>query len=214
MRELFDLKIGLGSVSALQRRVSERLAEPVAQALEFVRQQTLQCVDETGWQENSRLNWLWVNCTKRVTVFQIRSGRGQTDARTIIDEEETGVITTDRYPGDNFLQGWRRQICWAQLKRDFVAMTEREDVQSKDISESCRQRRKRCLRRSQKCCGRNIATLSFALSNRTGEGASQRIARSRRHGFKREDRRSLSNDYKVKPFALDVCASRRGRADQ
>lgn len=135
MRELFRLKIGLGSISALQRRVSERLAEPVAQAFEFVQQQTSQCVDETGWQENNQLNWLWVNCTEQVTVFQIQTGRGQTDAQTIIDEEETGVVTTDRYPGYNFLQGWRRQICWAHLKRDFVAMTEREDAESKNIGE-------------------------------------------------------------------------------
>lgn len=116
MRELFNLKIGLGSVSALQRRVSERLAEPVAQALEFVQQQASQCVDETGWQENSKLNWLWVNCTAQVTVFQIQSGRGQTAAQTIIDTEEPGVVTTDRYPGYSFLQGWRRQICSRALK--------------------------------------------------------------------------------------------------
>lgn len=135
MRELFNLKIGLGSISALQRRVSKRLAEPVAQALEFVQQQTSQCVDETGWQEINQLNWLWVSCTERVTVFQIQTGRGQTNAQTIIDEEETGVVTTDRYPGYNFLQGWRRQICWAHLKRDFTAMTEREDAESKNIGE-------------------------------------------------------------------------------
>lgn len=135
MRELFSLKIGLGSVSALQRRVSERLDEPVAQALEFVQQQISQCVDETGWQENNRLNWLWVNCTEQVTVFQIQSGRGQTDAQTIIDAEETGIVTTDRYPGYNFLQNWRRQICWAHLKRDFAAMTEREDAESKNVGE-------------------------------------------------------------------------------
>ncbi len=135
MRELFNLKIGLGSVSALQRRVSERLAEPVAQALEFVRQQSSQWVDETGWQENNQLSWLWVNCTAQVTVFQIQSGRSQTDAQTIIDTEELGVVTTDRYPGYSFLQGWRRQICWAHLKRDFTAMTEREDAESKNIGE-------------------------------------------------------------------------------
>jgi transposase len=135
MRELFNLKIGLGSVCALQRRVSEHLAEPVAQALEFVQQQASQCVDETGWQENSQLNWLWVNCTAQVTVFQIQSGRGQTDAQTIIGKEETGVVTTDRYPGYSFLQGWRRQICWAHLKRDFTAMAERGDNESKNIGE-------------------------------------------------------------------------------
>lgn len=115
--ELFKLKIGLGSISSLQRRVSIGLAEPVAQALEFVRQQSSQSVDETSWQEKDQSNWLWVNATDAVTVFQVQTGRTQAAAQAIIDEKEFGVITTDRYPGYGFLQGWRRQICWAHLKR-------------------------------------------------------------------------------------------------
>ncbi len=133
--ELFNLKMALGSISALQRRVSTALAEPVTQALEFVQQQTSQSVDETGWKEKGKLNWLWVNCTEKVTVFQLQNARTQTAAQIIIDEQEIGVITTDRYPGYNFLQGWRRQICWAHLKRDFTAIAEREEVESKEIGE-------------------------------------------------------------------------------
>lgn len=48
MSELFKLKIGLGTVSVLQRRISKVLAEPFAQALEFVRQNASQCADETS----------------------------------------------------------------------------------------------------------------------------------------------------------------------
>ncbi len=135
MRELFNLKIGLGSISALQRRVSRALREPVAQALEFVQQQSSQCVDETSWQEKDQFSWLWVNSAEKVTVFQIQTDRTQGAAQCMIDLEESGVVTTDRYPGYNFLQGWRRQICWAHLKRDFTAIAEREDCQSEVIGE-------------------------------------------------------------------------------
>lgn len=135
LAELFRLKIGLGSVSALQQRVSRALAEPVAQALEFAQQQSSQSVDETGWREKDKSNWLWVNCTEKVTVFQVQTARTRKAAQAMIDEQEIGVVTTDRYPGYNFLQGWRRQICWAHLKRDFTAFAEREDAESKEIGE-------------------------------------------------------------------------------
>jgi hypothetical protein len=135
MKELFHLKIGLGSISALQRRVGIRLAEPVAQALEFVQQQSSQAVDETGWREKSHSSWLWVNSAEKVTVFQVQTARTQAAAQVIIDESESGVVTTDRYPGYNFLQGWRRQFALAHLKRDFTAMAEREEAESKEIGE-------------------------------------------------------------------------------
>ena len=132
-QSLFNLKIGLGSIAALQRQISILLAEPVAQAAEFVKQQSSQCVDETGWRENNLGKWLWVNSAQDVTVFQIRAGRSHQDAQKIINSDEFGVVTTDRYPGYNFLQAWRRQICWAHLKRDFIAISERADAHSKEI---------------------------------------------------------------------------------
>lgn len=133
LESLFKLKIGLGSISALQQRISQALAEPVAQAVEFVRQQSAQYVDETSWPEKNKGKWLWVNSTQNVTVFQLHGGRSQIDAQTIIDGREFGTVITDRYPGYNFLQAWRRQLCWAHLKRDFTAFAERNDLESKEI---------------------------------------------------------------------------------
>ena len=133
LESLFKLKIGLGSISALQRRISNALAEPVAQAVEFVKQQSSQCVDETGWRENNQGKWMWVNSTENVTVFQIRQGRSQLDAQTIIDCQELGVVNTDRCPSYSFLQAWRRQLCWSHLLRVFIAISERDDAQSKEI---------------------------------------------------------------------------------
>jgi hypothetical protein len=109
---------------------------PVAKAQEYVQEQASQCVDETTWQQKGKTKWLWTKSTEKVTVFQIHKGRSQQDARQVIDVEELGVITTDRYPGYNFLQPWRRQLCWAHLKRDFTAIAERVDEESKTIGEA------------------------------------------------------------------------------
>ncbi|CAA9333103.1 Mobile element protein [uncultured Microcoleus sp.] len=125
MRELFAVKISLGSISAAQKRLSQNLVEPVAALHEFVERQWASLVDETSWREKQTKPWLWVKATARATVFRILPGRSQQDARTMIGKNEMGVVTSDRYPGYNHLALQHRQICWAHIQRDFQAIAER-----------------------------------------------------------------------------------------
>ena len=134
MRELFGIKIGLGSISAVQKRISDDLARPVAQLQLMVEQQAVVYVDESSWPEKNKHKWLWVAASQDATVFQIMKGRSTRDAQTVIGENRKGIITTDRYPGYNFLPAYHRQICWAHLKRDFQRIAERKDA-SKAIGE-------------------------------------------------------------------------------
>jgi transposase len=60
---LHGVEISVGSISAVQQQVSRALAAPVETAREFVRAQAVNHVDETGWREQSKLNWIWVNAT-------------------------------------------------------------------------------------------------------------------------------------------------------
>ncbi len=76
--------LSTGSVSAIQRQVSEALSAPVSEAARFVQQQTAQHVDETGWRECGQLKWLWVNATRDVTTFEVLSGRGAAEAKQVI----------------------------------------------------------------------------------------------------------------------------------
>jgi transposase len=125
MKELFAVKISLGSIAAAQRRLSQTLAEPVAVLHELVEQELVSLVDETSWKEGQSKPWLWVKATARATVFRILPGRSRKDAEAMIGRNETGFITSDRYPGYNHLAAANRQICWAHLKRDFQAIAER-----------------------------------------------------------------------------------------
>jgi hypothetical protein len=122
---LHGARVSLGSVSALQRQVSQALAAPVETAREFVHHQAVNHVDETGWHQQSKLNWLWVNATPQVTTFRVAAKRDAATAREVIGRAKTSIITTDRYLGYNWLATQRRQVCWAHLKRDFQAICER-----------------------------------------------------------------------------------------
>ena len=125
MSVLYGLPLSTGSVSAMQRHVSEALAGAVDEARRFARQQVAQHVDETGWREAGRMKWLWVNATRGVSAFEVLEGRGAAEAGRMIDVEAGGIITTDRYGAYNWLTARRRQLCWAHLARDFQAMVER-----------------------------------------------------------------------------------------
>lgn len=132
---LHGVEISLGGISAVQQQVSRALAAPVATAREYVRAQAVNHVDETGWREQGRLSWLWVNATRQVTAFQIAARRDAATAREVIGRAQTSIITTDRYLGYSWLATQRRQVCWAHLKRDFQAISERSG-ESQEIGEA------------------------------------------------------------------------------
>ncbi len=122
---LHGVSLSLGSVSAIQRQVSHALAAPVETAREFVQQQAVNNVDETGWCEEGKLHWLWVNVTPQVSAFRIAAKRDSATAREVIGHAQKGVVSTDRYSAYSWIGPHQRQICWAHLKRDFQAITER-----------------------------------------------------------------------------------------
>ncbi len=125
-RPLYGLKMGLGSVAAIQRRVSAALAQPTEAAHQYVQWQSAHHEDETGWRESKQQLWLWVHATKAVTVFRLLRGRSKAQAQEVIGQSFKGVVSTDRYNAYYWVDPRRRQICWAHLKRDFQAMSERQ----------------------------------------------------------------------------------------
>jgi transposase len=58
MEILHGLTLGLGSVSTLQQQVSKALEQPVKTAQQYVHQQPVNHLDETGWPQGEKENWL------------------------------------------------------------------------------------------------------------------------------------------------------------
>jgi transposase len=125
MEALHGLRLGLGSVSAIQDQVSQALEQPVKTARQYVHQQPVNQVDETGWPEGDKQKWMWIDVTPKVTVFRVMRGRSQAEAREMIGKGFSGIVNTDRYAAYHWLDGHRRQLCWAHLKREFEAIKQR-----------------------------------------------------------------------------------------
>jgi transposase len=129
--EFTGVDISLGAVSNLEQEMSEGLAAPYAEAAEFVQQQDIVNMDETGWFEgraNGRAAraWLWVAATLLVSVFAARTSRGSDVAKQVLGESFTGFLGTDRWRAYEWYDVFLRQLCWSHLTRDFQGFIDRK----------------------------------------------------------------------------------------
>ena len=123
LRDFFKVSISLGSVSAYEEVVSEAIAEPVAEAQEFVQKQAVVNVDETSWREKNGRAWLWVAVTVWVCVFLVQAHRSAQAARKLLGSF-AGILGSDRAKCYGRYPLELRQLCWAHLLRAFEAFAE------------------------------------------------------------------------------------------
>lgn len=123
--ELLGVRMSLGSVSAIEKRVSASVAPAVDEAWEQAREAAVKHTDGTTWLRAGVMLSLWTIATTAVTVFKIvANGQGETLKRLFVTFG--GVLVSDRATALKFWAMRRRQICWAHLVRKFVAFSERD----------------------------------------------------------------------------------------
>jgi transposase len=117
--------LSLGSVAALQEQMSTALIPAHAQIAEEVRPAPVKNVDETGWKQAGAKRWLWAAVTTTAALFVIHLRRGAAGLKALLGEAVQGLIGSDRWSAYQVIPVQRRQLCWAHLRRDFQAMSER-----------------------------------------------------------------------------------------
>ncbi len=142
---VFGIPLSAASVIAVEQAASAALAAPVAQAMVTVQQAPIKHLDESGWPQHRELDpgapdgmplkhgWLWSMTTPDATIYLIRRSRAQAVARELLGVEIDDliydmVVVSDRYGAYNWLPLWARQICWAHLDRDFLALSQSTNV--------------------------------------------------------------------------------------
>ncbi len=126
---VFRIPLCPGTVCQLEQETTQALDPVVGELRAYVKTQHAN-MDETGWREEGKRAWLWVAVTALVTVFHMARSRGGVIARSLLGPGLHWVVTSDRYSAYNWLALRRRQLCWAQLCRDFQAMMDRQNAGS------------------------------------------------------------------------------------
>ena len=125
VEDVFDAPIALGTVSALEQEMSAALESAHKEAIQAVREAPVKNVDETGWKQAGKKCWLWVAATQTVAAFLIHPRRNLAALTMLLGETIQGILISDRWGTYNQVPVWRRQVCWAHLKRDFQKCIDR-----------------------------------------------------------------------------------------
>ena len=131
--QVLGITISTGAINKIRCRLSDALALAVDEAAAAIRSEPVAHIDETGGpignadgnNPGGKRGWLWVVITPTLAVFQLALSRSAAVAQALLGESFTGVVISDRYSAYSWLPLECRQICWAHIKRDLVAIAER-----------------------------------------------------------------------------------------
>ncbi len=124
MEDLFNIPISLGGLSACEKRMSQALEAPAEEIGAYIRQQGVAHADETSWRRGNNVKgWLWALVAPAAAYFMVQARRNKDAAEALLGNF-SGILVVDRWNAYRTHQGlW--QACWAHLKRDFTAISER-----------------------------------------------------------------------------------------
>jgi transposase len=135
-RELFGLKIAVGTVDAIVQRQGGALREPHERLCDAVRGSAVVCVDETGWKQAGEKRFLWGAFSDEAAVMRVAPSRHREEAEVLLGESEA-IISSDRWWAYDQLDPARRQLCWSHLQRDFRFHAESPLAHQREFGEAC-----------------------------------------------------------------------------
>lgn len=124
--ELLGVRMSLGAVSAIEKRVADAVEPAVDEAVAEARKSAIKHADGTSWLRAGATLSLWVIATTAVTVFKILDDGKTKTLRAKLFGRVRGILVSDRATALMFWAMKRRQICWAHLMRKFVSFSERD----------------------------------------------------------------------------------------
>ena len=125
LRDMVGVRISLGSISAIEARVSEAIKSVFDEVCDHVEGAAVKHTDGTGWLKTGLTMSLWTVATKAATVYKIVANGKRATLEPLFGKLE-GILISDRATVLGFWAMERRQICWAHLLRKFVSFSERD----------------------------------------------------------------------------------------
>ena len=120
LSSVHGLRLSVGEISDLLRRVAAQGQGAVAQVRARIRASPVVQADETSWREQGQNGYVWFAGTPTgERYFEYHHSRAGAVINTLLGEDFSGVLMSDFYAGSNDTPGGRHQRCWAHLLRDL-----------------------------------------------------------------------------------------------
>ncbi|MCA1697496.1 MAG: IS66 family transposase [Actinobacteria bacterium] len=124
LRDMFGVRISLGSVEKILKQASDALSAPWEAISQAVQGADVAHADETSWARAGQRLWLWAALSATAACYRIDATRARTAARELLGDFG-GLLISDRYSVYDFIDADRRQVCLGHLARNFQALAER-----------------------------------------------------------------------------------------
>jgi transposase len=124
VEEFFGVKISLGSIIAIEKRMSTAL-KPLHEKIHaaVTQQEEVTHVDETGWRDSGKNCYTWVVSTETFACFFLRSRRNRDTCYEILGKDFSSPLVTDRNSVYHCFTK-KHQWCLAHITRDFQRFAE------------------------------------------------------------------------------------------
>ncbi len=194
LQDGFGLRVHRSTICRAVERVARR-GEATWHALrDAARRSRVNAIDETGWNVEAQLRWLWVVVSEQVTFCDILPGRGFEQAAALLGADYDGWLTHDGWAVYYKFLRAGHQSCNAHLLRrceDMVEVaspaTARFPLQVKAVLEKGLSLRDRYTKREISlhglwtATGRLEAKLDRLLARSYRDAANRRLANHLRH---------------------------------
>ena len=115
----FNLTIVASSITGFRDQL-RRAGSPLYNALkESLKKGPFIHADETGWNVDGKMFWLWKFSNKKVCISHIDSSRGQKVVQEILGDHFAGVLIADFLSAYNKILTKAKQRCLVHLLRDL-----------------------------------------------------------------------------------------------
>ncbi|MDR2245371.1 MAG: IS66 family transposase, partial [Treponema sp.] len=132
MKDIVGIQVSRGFLANQIARVSESLKKPYEELAEQLPDAGHLHVDETGWKESGKQEWVWAFRGALVTVFTIAGTRGSEVLEAALGNGYEGIVSCDFWGA--YKKYARKlaplamiQFCWAHLIREIVFLAENGD---------------------------------------------------------------------------------------
>ena len=118
-RDVLKLDICRGAVQNAIFQVSDALKPAYEELAQAVPAQKALHIDETGWKENGKRQWVWLFCNQVIAFFVISKSRGCQVLKEILGENFLGALTSDFFSAYTKYASPKQQFCLAHLIREL-----------------------------------------------------------------------------------------------
>lgn len=117
--DVLKLDISRGAVQKAISRVSDALKPAYEEIAQAVPEQKSLHIDETGWKENGKRQWVWLFCNAFIAFFVISKSRACKVLEEVLGKNFLGALTSDFFSAYTKYASPKQQFCLAHLIRDL-----------------------------------------------------------------------------------------------